>query len=115
MVTNFGSEMCSGDGQVSLGLSYDQSWIPERQTQFHSFALGNMQLAPGEHAVITIDVPSVPTWALSVLRERLTVWWTGYQDKDPESDYIGVIFLIGDDTAYGFLPLAWHCPKADDQ
>ncbi|MFC2082813.1 hypothetical protein ACFLSG_02095 [Candidatus Bipolaricaulota bacterium] len=115
MVANCGPEVCSGDAQVHLGLSYDQSWIPEWHTLFFSSDPRGMELEPGEYAVFTIDVPLVPRWALTALRERLTGCWTGYEDKDPENDYLGVIFLIGDEAAYGFLPLEWHCSKTEKQ
>lgn len=104
-VTNFGAADCAGQGRLDVGLSYDMTWIPEWETQFHAVDLGYVSLAAGDSMIFTIDVPEVPGWAVEELAERLTTWWTGYTDRDPDQDYMGFIVTVDTDVACGFSPL----------
>lgn len=102
-VTNYGDAPCRGETVSSVGLSYCTSWVPEWCTIFQETEYGEICLLPGESINLAFDLQSVPAECRTAFAEQLETMWTGYVDPDPE-DYLGVVFRIGPEHCYGFLP-----------
>lgn len=103
-IKNIGDADCSGEAIIHVGLSYDTTWIPEWETQFHTVDLGYVSIPAGDSAVFEIEVPSTPQWAIDQLNDRLSRWWTGYTDRDPDRDYLGFLVSVGTEHCFGFIP-----------
>jgi hypothetical protein len=105
-VMNVGDAPCSGPPSITVGLSYNESWVPEWATHFYHEEWEDVVLLPDETLTLEFDLPDTPSWALEALDLRLESLWTGYDDIDPDLDYHGFIVRIGDSNpVFGFLPL----------
>jgi len=106
VVQNYGDAPCVGEAMVIAGVSYDTSWVPEWATHFFKGQFGEVAIPPGGKLALTFELPKVPDEAVMALKERLEMLWTGYEDLDPEQDYIGFIISVGKaHPVFGFLPM----------
>ena len=102
-IRNSGNLACCGEASAFVGLSYCTSWVPEWCTIFQEASFGDVCLLPGEEIVFKLDLAVVPEECREAFAEQLDLWWTGYEDPDPE-DYLGFLFSIGTEHCCGFIP-----------
>jgi hypothetical protein len=104
-VKNIGDAVCIGSPNVIAGLSYSTLWVPEWPTHFFMQSFERVAILPGQTYSLTLDLPGIPEAALQALNNRLETIWTGYEDPEPEQDYIGFIVTIGEaNKVFAFLP-----------
>lgn len=87
-----------------MGLSYDESWIPEWCTQFCGVTFPRVPLAPGETQTFEMTIPVLPPAMLGVLQQQAVLY--GYQDPDPDHDYIDLCITAGKQHDCTVAPLA---------
>ena len=106
VIENGGGLPCQGVPSIVAGLSYDRTWVPEWETHFMETRLAGVFLAPGDRTTLEFQLANVPQWAFEALAQRKIEWWSAYEDRDPQTDYIGFILEIGDcSPAFAFLPV----------
>ena len=105
-LVNVGSGVCMGVPEVIAGLSYDLSWVPEWKTHFFMQTFPFAEVCPGQILLLEMELPEIPDEALLALTERVSALWTGYEDRDPVRDYIGLIVTLGDNRpVFGFVEI----------
>ena len=91
VLANLGAKRYVGPCTIDAGLAYSRQWIPEWCTVFDTHDAGIIDLMPGEAVALTFPLDEVPADLYDLFRSRLETMWTGYEDTDPDYDYVGFV------------------------
>lgn len=85
-----------------MGLSYAESWVPEWRTQFCDVTFPRGRLEPRETQTFELAIPVLRSSLLEGLRQQAVLY--GYEDPDPDHDYVGLYITAGTQRHCTFIP-----------
>lgn len=101
-----------GDLKVVAGLSYNQGWLADSATQFAELVCIAVALQPREYQLHVLG--RIERSNLDVLQEMLVMFYTGYQDPEPDVEYACLLAYAADATSAWMFWDAIYVPVVAD-